>query len=365
MASSVFSCGTCRVRFNALELMQTHYKCDWHRYNLKRKVAELPPISAENFAEIVAAYQQQAPSSAVADGGGKREKSDSAFYCKECSKSFQNAKSLAAHMESKKHLERSRSYSESNETSSTSEKMVAETAAAVEMADVDKVENDEDDWEDEDEEIPPYDITVCLFCEKKLTSLEQNISHMSTEHSFFIPDFAYCNDLAGLVDYLGKKTTHGHTCLFCNQSFKDTTAVHRHMDAKGHNKMGYENEFLLEYEDFYDFSENADSDGPADDENAVLDGSGYEMTLPSGATIGHRDLNRYYKQSLRPVRDVALISRVTGQYKALGWTGSERDEAYTQTMRKQLHNLRLKHKLHIGMQTNKIMMEHYRRQYGF
>src|SRR4051794_39635219 len=26
-----------------------HYRSDWHRYNLKRKVAVLPPVSAEGF----------------------------------------------------------------------------------------------------------------------------------------------------------------------------------------------------------------------------------------------------------------------------------------------------------------------------
>ena len=56
------------------------------------------------------------------------------------------------------------------------------------------------------------------------------------------------------------------------------------MDSKGHTKMGYEDDFLLEYEDFYDFtnqnetSENTDSETDCQD----LDGTGYEMTLPSG-----------------------------------------------------------------------------------
>lgn len=87
---------------------------------------------------------------------------------------------------------------------------------------------------------------------------------------------------------VGKKITDGHVCLYCNQRFQDTTAVQRHMESKGHAKMGYENEFLLEYEDFYDFSDENEEEGAVADEDlddgdaGVIDGSGYEMTLPSG-----------------------------------------------------------------------------------
>ena len=31
-------CGTCRVQFNKSELHRSHFKSDWHLYNIKRKV---------------------------------------------------------------------------------------------------------------------------------------------------------------------------------------------------------------------------------------------------------------------------------------------------------------------------------------
>lgn len=49
----------------------------------------------------------------------------------------------------------------------------------------------------------------------------------------------------------------------------------------------------------------------------------YKMYMISGATVGHRELNRYYKQRLRPTQDVAIRSNVAKHYKALGWNGSE------------------------------------------
>ncbi len=56
---SSFTCITCRVAFNDADLQRAHYKTDWHRYNLKRKVAELPPVTAENFQQRVLAQRSQ------------------------------------------------------------------------------------------------------------------------------------------------------------------------------------------------------------------------------------------------------------------------------------------------------------------
>ena len=64
---ATYTCITCRVMFAdkdggeglAAELQKTHYKTDWHRYNLKRKVADLPPVTAENFQQRVLAQREQ------------------------------------------------------------------------------------------------------------------------------------------------------------------------------------------------------------------------------------------------------------------------------------------------------------------
>lgn len=64
---ATYTCITCRVMFAdkdgaagcAAELQKEHYKTDWHRYNLKRKVADLPPVTAENFHLRVLAQKEQ------------------------------------------------------------------------------------------------------------------------------------------------------------------------------------------------------------------------------------------------------------------------------------------------------------------
>ena len=58
-AYPAFTCMTCRVAFSEADTQRAHYKTDWHRYNLKRKVADMPPVTAENFAERVIAQRAQ------------------------------------------------------------------------------------------------------------------------------------------------------------------------------------------------------------------------------------------------------------------------------------------------------------------
>ena len=56
---NIFTCVTCNVAFKESEKQRTHYKSDWHRYNLKRKVADLAPVSAQAFADRVQLQKSQ------------------------------------------------------------------------------------------------------------------------------------------------------------------------------------------------------------------------------------------------------------------------------------------------------------------
>lgn len=54
-----FTCVNCRLVFADADLQREHYRSEWHRYNVKRQVAELPPISMEQFQDKVQSYHQQ------------------------------------------------------------------------------------------------------------------------------------------------------------------------------------------------------------------------------------------------------------------------------------------------------------------
>ncbi len=91
-----------------------------------------------------------------------------------------------------------------------------------------------------------------------------------------------------------------------------------------------------------------------------------ELVLPSGTRLGHRSLQRYYKQRLRTTepRESILINRLASQYRALGWYPETREvkaldranERRQQTRENQL-------KLRIGMAQNN--QQHFRQQVDF
>jgi len=197
----------------------------------------------------------------------------------------------------------------------------------------------------------------CLFCPAPaFKSIDENISHMASAHSFFIPDLEYLTDLSGLLSFLGERIAVDNTCIFClrkSREFRSLDAVRKHMLDKGHCKIAYDTESeRLAVSDFYDFSssyptlpgekkgtskrrvrvvvpdadlvednswEDVDEDGDGGEFDEVVEESAtesddseddevggsqitygdtvYELVLPSGARIGHRSLRRYYKQS--------------------------------------------------------------------
>lgn len=196
------------------------------------------------------------------------------------------------------------------------------------------------------------DPNACLFCQSVSTSISSNLEHMSSTHSFFIPDAEYLVDLPGLLAYLGEKINIGNMCIYCNgrgRELRTLEAVRKHMVDKSHCKIAYDTEAdRLEVSGFYDFTssypdggeqnktsskkpkQDVDEEGwedvEDDDEevNQVTEevvNSGdpsdsddlpsgqitygdtqYELVLPSGARIGHRSMKRYYDQSFYGIR---------------------------------------------------------------
>ena len=53
------TCLTCSVAFVSADLQRDHYKTDWHRYNLKRKVAEMAPVTLEAFENKMKTHSEQ------------------------------------------------------------------------------------------------------------------------------------------------------------------------------------------------------------------------------------------------------------------------------------------------------------------
>ena len=79
--------------FKTPELQREHYKEDWHRYNLKRKVASIPPVTLEEFELRAKEHREQS----------QNLNRDESQYCKYCSKLFNTKNAFDNHLNSKKH----------------------------------------------------------------------------------------------------------------------------------------------------------------------------------------------------------------------------------------------------------------------
>lgn len=123
--SGSFTCITCQVLFKNPELQREHYKSDWHRYNLKRKVASIPPITLEDFELRVQEHRESA----------QEVNRDVSEYCKYCSKLFNTKNAYNNHLNSKKHKQAEEQYLLDSENSNNSDtdsfvKVEAQKAAA-------------------------------------------------------------------------------------------------------------------------------------------------------------------------------------------------------------------------------------------
>ncbi|WFD23529.1 pre-60S factor rei1 [Malassezia equina] len=346
----VYTCITCSVAFYTAPEQRDHFRSDLHRYNMKRRVANLAPVSAAVFNAKILERR------AAMESSEKATQEDTG-RCK----SFASQNAYRDHMQSRKHREMVQKQAKMGPSAPKNDAL--SDVQAMRRALPDKQE-DEDEEEDEnlDEEarmeraiqrklakarrIDPA--TECMFCSESQASLEASVQHMQHAHGFFVPERKYLTDLNGLLRYLADKVSVGNVCLWCNgrgRGFHDVGAVQKHMMDKSHCKVAYDTqEDQLELSDFYDFrssyadytkkddwedvSDDTSDDGDqgavweeaSDDDIPENNGIRYgdselELVLPSGARLGHRSLQRYYRQTLwqTPASQQAPASTTNGR----------------------------------------------------
>lgn len=360
-----FTCITCAVAFQDADLQRDHYKTDWHRYNLKRKVAELNPVTLDDFNGRMAKHEAQMK---TING----EIKEPTGYCVACTKNFGTQKALENHKQSKKHMEAEKIFNQRDDkVEIENNRLNRKPDAENEEEDLDVEEVDSDEWDEDDEDLEdPIAPNDCLFCDHHSSNIDKNVIHMSEKHSFFLPDLDYLIDMEGLLKYLGAKVGQGHMCLWCNErksAFQSVSAVRKHMQDKGHSKILHEGEALIEYADYYDYTssypEGERDDGDEEADIEAIDDDCFELVLPSGAKVGHRSLARYYKQSLNPERAVVLrrsSGPVMDHYKRFGWTGLTSSEVKKKAKDLQfMKRLQQKQWMKLGTKANKLQ-HHWR-----
>ncbi|TXT13459.1 hypothetical protein VHUM_00826 [Vanrija humicola] len=321
----MFTCISCRIAFETAEEQRSHFGTDWHRYNMKRRVANLPPVSASAFNEKVIERREQnavRPDPRDMICNACRQVTGSFRHTDICSKQFSTENSYRSHVQSKKHREREAALARAPASAAAPPSADQASSSSTTFAET-TVESD-DGNEDSDEEMDieatiaasrrKIGSTDCLFCNHRASDVQANLVHMSSIHSFFIPDQELLIDLDGLLGYLGEKVALGNLCLYCpngGKEFGSVEAVRKHMIDKSHCKIAYDtDEDRVELSDYYNFGgadesdwEDVEDETDGEPQNAGmphLTADGLSLTLPSGRTIGHKALKVYYAQRHRP-----------------------------------------------------------------
>ncbi|KAI4376220.1 hypothetical protein MLD38_014007 [Melastoma candidum] len=367
------TCNSCNKEFFDESDQRLHYRSEWHRYNLKRKVAGVPGVTEALFLARQASLAQE--KAGIDD-------SSRLYCCNLCNKGYRSDKALAQHLKSRGHLLRASGGKDCDEEGSTVIKTLRQPLRGSNMPASGKEprsaesEESEDEWEevgsddeliggaaeslselvvdkpspsqdmdddsddDIDDALKELDPSCCFMCDVKHDSLEHCMVHMHKQHGFFIPDVEFLKDPEGLLTYLGLKVKRDYMCLYCNdrrQPFSSLEAVRKHMVAKSHCKVHYgsgDDDEEAELEEFYDYSSSyMGEDGKqlvlsGDAANSVELGSGgSELVITSRSedgtltkTLGSREFLRYYRQKPRPSSSQhgAIAVALASRYRSMG-----------------------------------------------
>jgi pre-60S factor REI1 len=337
---------------------------------MKRRIASLPPVTLETFNEKVLAAKATSNEAAA--------KASYENTCHTCNKAFYSENSYRNHINSSKHKQRAASLRKDGDAASVqssafslgepvtkSDNDVSKVTEGLKTATIDEEEDEDMESDIKKDEFLP---SRCLFCKIDSTDIHTNVDHMRIDHGMFIPEQKYLADLDGLVNYLYRKITENFECLYCHAIKNDAQAIQTHMRDKSHCMIAFESEEeQVEIGQYYDFRSTYSDDedestaesggvkvnGDGDDQGWETESSAssideddldsyrnaagayeadYELHLPSGKSVGHRSLAKYYRQNLhkyptaaeRAARQLAIANGEIEEEQPRGRTSHHR-----------------------------------------
>ncbi|CAL8105945.1 unnamed protein product [Calicophoron daubneyi] len=318
-------CSTCQVSFTSNDERISHTKSEWHVYNLKRVVANLPPIPEDLFKEKRRCFSKPAT---------EPEKD---VYCFACKTVFSSDRTYEAHLKSRKHLRNL----EFRRSQPFMPPAIRISPYPRETPEHPVIHSDERVLSKNTKPLP---LGSCFFCDTVFYLLgdEQSLArrvmeHMQDKHNFTVPYPNRLVNAAGLLRELGRIIGEERACLYCGHQFHgpeffdaetkyrssriSLQALRTHMlQTSGHLKVwcGQEDPVELALLVARAEEENSDAPPPAAQAGGELysqyyDGSLvspsfvlpdaedeeiYEVRLPSGTVISHRKMRTVYQQRL-------------------------------------------------------------------
>jgi pre-60S factor REI1 len=308
------------------------------RYNLKRRVTSLPPISSEVFTEKV--LQAQASSNAAATKAAYEK------TCTICQRTYFSENAYQNHVGSQKHKVKLAEAGEERVDDEVSSVMSSTFSLGEPVPSNEKIDSDaEEEFNEVVEGIkqanlkdvppgtrrpsrphhttPPVDdakstttassvtaaadeasiessLKRCLFCNFDSPTVPLSAVHMERMHGMFIPEKPYLVDLDGLIESLREKIYDLHECLYCGKLKPSVFGLQTHMRDKGHCKIPFEtDEQQLEIGEFYDFRSTYSDDSEESDSEDALPGT----NRSGGVKLGARRQSKMADEDGQAVED--------------------------------------------------------------
>merc|ERR1711937_1053493 len=210
LTEMVFKCITCCVQFDNIEDYRAHFQSEWHCYNLKRKVAGLPPVTKIDFEERKAVAEQKQKDNTKIKGKKPKQEKKSKKNHKNVNKDFEEPEITNEEViEPKWKAGDNPRY-----------RWLCERARAMGL------DEEDDEWEDlsDNEEIDEgiegintaeciidgvnqreIPLNECFFSGHISESIDANVRYMETNYGFFIPSMENLSDKEGLLKYIARK----------------------------------------------------------------------------------------------------------------------------------------------------------------
>ncbi|XBW36937.1 hypothetical protein QEN19_002516 [Hanseniaspora menglaensis] len=299
----LFTCHACSLTFPSSDIQRYHMKSDWHRYNLKRKIEGLAPVSSEAFQQKIEMFKTDKDKT----DNDKEENGDYFGANKKSTKKNGNSTDVetsdAADFEdSSSEEEDDEAIEEEGQKIKHDKEVVDDEPEYIGAFDVKKLNkidtsvyqqdtvsdtgstefykttdiggittatdsgftsrdittddseylsssSDSDSAAESDDELTVND---CVFCYHRSKDSEKNIRHMFTKHGFYIPDRSFLKDLPGLLSFIDYIVNYEEHCLVCEYQGK---GIKHHLEKKRHCKIIYETPKQKNlFKDYYDYS---------------------------------------------------------------------------------------------------------------
>jgi pre-60S factor REI1 len=217
-------CNHCQHDLNNYEEMKEHYSSEFHKYNLNRVTMNFNPLTLPEFLKKKEKCKQAINLVQTLKTNDSTSKQQTSLNCDVCKKTFSSHNKREEHFISKSHIQATKKVEEKGNT-------IKETVEHKTTKD---------------------DHTICLFCNHKNDTVDDNISHMIKIHKFEVPFASYVKNISGMMKVIIKKIFDYLACLSCDlQGFKNYKSLQNHMLDTQHTYVNIEDleEFLYKFYD--------------------------------------------------------------------------------------------------------------------